>query len=191
MTLSPDRVTCMGATSLNTGKLTRFCNHQSLEDIVDATVASAAIPGIFLAQNIGNDTYIDGGTVVNVDITGAVLECLNLGYNESQIIVDVIECRSDVDPAMELGNLDSLTVLPVFLRAAKLYLFSHAEIDYAAAIDAYPGVNFRYRIFPSIPIPGSGIAFNQTQMQAMEVLGRQDAANAVAASPPAAAVNSI
>lgn len=49
-TLSTDRVTCMGATELNSGAFVRFCEHESLEAVVNATISSAAIPGVFLDQ---------------------------------------------------------------------------------------------------------------------------------------------
>ena len=44
---------------------------------------------------------------------------------------------------------------------------------------ANPNVNWRYLIFPSTPLPGSGLNFNPTQMQAMVTQGQTEAAAAV------------
>src|SRR4051812_26287292 len=94
----------------------------------------------------------------------AVLQCLALGYPQSSIIVDVVECHTHDSVGLDGGDLSKITVLPVLLRALKLNQWAKNEVDYAAAVDAFPEVNFRYRIFPSVAIPGSGIAFNQTEM---------------------------
>lgn len=134
-------------------------------------------PG-FVARGPGMNTYVDGGTLVNVDVIGAVEQCLNLGYAQQDIIVDTIECSGKNFSALA-GDLSTLTTLPILLRAAALNSFAKKERDYSAAQHAYPGVHFRYRIHPSVPISGSGIDFNRTQMIEMEALGEADAKNAV------------
>jgi hypothetical protein len=180
--LATDRVVCMGATNLRTGLFQRFCDHESVQDVVDATIASAAIPGVFLDQTLTingeRTTFVDGGTVVNVDVIGAVEGCLGLGYAQADIIVDTIECGGGNMTTLS-GDLSTLTVLPVLLRAAQARGFSTGQNDYEAAVHAYPNVNFRYRIHPSQTISGTGIDFNRTQMLWMETLGEGDAVNAV------------
>lgn len=100
---------------------------------------------------------------VNVDVTGAVEACLNLGYAQADIIVDVIECGA-VNMSTLSGDPSTLTVLPVLLRASTMRSFGSSQRDYEAAVNAYPQVNFRYRIAPSQGISGTGIDFNHTQM---------------------------
>jgi hypothetical protein len=180
-TLSPDRVTCMGVSNLRTGLFERFCEHSSIEEVVNVTIASAAIPGVFLDQTIEGETYVDGGTLVNVDVIGAVEQCLALGYPQQDIIVDTIECGG-VNMTELSGDLSTLTVLPILLRAATMGSYADRERDYVAAVHAYPLVDFRFRIHPTQDIPGSGIDFNATQMIWMEELGTSDAHSAVA--PP-------
>lgn len=177
---SPDRVTCMGMSNLNTGLFERKCNQTSIAAIVDHTIASAAIPGVFLSQTIDGSTYVDGGVLVNVDVIGAIEQCIGLGYAEEDIIVDVIEC-SGVNITAMPGDLSNLTVLPILLRSLPMREFAGSERDYAAAMHAYPSVNFRYRIHPTEPIPGSGIDFNRTEMFWMTELGTSDARDAIRA----------
>ena len=122
-TLAQDRVTCMGVANLQSGQYERLCKHDSIEAVVNATLATAAIPGVFLAQTLASgETYIDGGTLVNVDVSGAILSCLDLGYSSSQITVDIIECHRDGDAPEPLpsGHAAQLTTLPIMLRAQQM-----------------------------------------------------------------------
>lgn len=216
--LASKRTTCMGASNLRTGLFERFCKHNGVEDVVNAALASAAIPGVFLAQQLvsevsgRNETYVDGGILVNVDVIGAIEQCLNQGYTQNEIIVDVVEwsvetkhkayeasmqcaatslshspflallrshCSSGVSISPLSVDTSTMTTIPILLRAYDMLHYGSSERDFAAAQRAYPGVNFRFRIFPSTPIPGSGIDFNQTAMLAMEKLGEADAKAAV------------
>jgi hypothetical protein len=74
---------------------------------------------------------VDGGTLVNVDVIGAVEGCLALGYDESNIIVDTVECGGHNLTAMA-GDLSTLTVLPILLRAGEMDSFEGTERDYLA-----------------------------------------------------------
>jgi predicted acylesterase/phospholipase RssA len=51
-----DRVTCTGASNLNTGLFERFCHPANVTELLDQVIASAAIPGVFI------DQVINGGT---------------------------------------------------------------------------------------------------------------------------------
>ena len=182
-TIATDRVTCMGASSLNTGLFQRFCEHDSIEALVNHTIASAAIPGIFLSQTFGGQTYVDGGLLANVDVIGAVEGCLNLGYAESDIIVDTIECGGMNMTTID-GDLSTMTVVPLMLRRIQMGQFASSERDWVSAVRAYPSVNFRFRILPTETIPGSGIDFNRTEMIWMEDLGTRDAQTVIAFGLP-------
>jgi predicted patatin/cPLA2 family phospholipase len=173
-----DRTVCMGATNVGSGGFDRFCNHLTPMDAVNAALASSAIPGVFIDQQINGNTYVDGGTLVNNDVSGAVEGCLFKGFAQKDIIVDAIECESNNITTIP-GDLSKLTVLPIMLRNNDIQNFGSLERAYLAAVDAYPDVQFRYRIRPSEPIPGSGIDFNQTEMKWMMQLGEQDAYDTV------------
>jgi predicted acylesterase/phospholipase RssA len=179
--LTKTRTTCMGAANLRTGGFERFCSHANFEALINVTIASAAIPGVFLDQTFGGETYVDGGTLVNMDVTGAIENCLALGYTQENIIVDTIACGG-VNMTAFSGDPATATVLPVFLRAGAMKSFSNGERDYTEAQYTFPQVNFRYRIQPTQKIPGTGIDFNPTEMAWMQQLGQLDAANAV--NPP-------
>jgi len=176
--LVQDRIVCMGAVKLRDGEFNRFCHHQSMSDVVTAVLASAAIPGVFIPQAIDGEMYIDGGLRVNVDIIGAIQQCASLGYAQKDIIVDAVECGG-----MNLTDThedpSKMTTVPIWLQAAVIHAYVQNEPDYAQARLAFPQVNYRYRIWPSKPIPGSSIDFNPKIMKWMEQLGESDAANAI------------
>lgn len=159
--VATDRSTCFGVSNLRTGRLERLCDEKSVGGVINGAVASAAIPGVFLAQQIAGETYVDGGVTMNVDVIGAVLQCMKLGYPEESIIVDTIQCGG-VNLAEMAGDLTQLTVLPILLRAAQMLDFADSQRAFVSAVEAFPAVNFRYRIMPTQPIAGSGIDFNRT-----------------------------
>jgi len=168
--LATDRVTCMGVANARTRQFERLCEHTSIADVVSATLASAAIPGVFVSQTINGNTYVDGGTLVPVDVSGAIQSCQRLGYTQSQITVDVIECSSGI-------NISSIAPSPALNTQA----INSGGSDFEAAVRDYPDVNFRYRIGPTQPIPGNTMDFDRTSMTFMQQLGEQDARNAVRA----------
>jgi len=60
--------------------------------VVTATMCSSAMPAIFPYINFRNSSYIDGGSVLNLDVGGAVDFCREIVDDDSDIIVDVILC---------------------------------------------------------------------------------------------------
>jgi hypothetical protein len=132
---------------------------------------------VLIDQTINGETYVDGGATVNVDVVGAVEGCLALGYAESQIVVDTIECGGGNITTLD-GDLSKLTVLPILLRASQIASFAQSEVDFLDAFHAYPQVTFRTHVKPSQPIPGSSLDFNRTTMLWMQRLGETDGRNA-------------
>jgi len=55
-------------------------------------MSSASIPGIFPPQKWNGTVYMDGGTIWNINIDGAVKACLEMGFAENEIIVDMLSC---------------------------------------------------------------------------------------------------
>lgn len=178
--LATNRVVCMGATSVVDGKLHALCDHDSVEHVINATLASSAIPGVFIPQSFDDNTFIDGGVLVNVDVLTAVKKCVELGFDPADVIVDVVECgHSQTQPPAPTKPVDQMRTLDFLLRASSLRSFQSAQRDLTNARDAFPETTFRYVIAPSVSIPGSGIDFNATEMHWMVELGEQDAANAI------------
>jgi len=63
-------------------------------ELADASVASASIPVVF-APHVweGKGVFMDGGTVYNINLEGAIRQCMDgIVDDESKIIVDVYIC---------------------------------------------------------------------------------------------------
>ena len=63
------------------------------DNILDAVVASATIPVIFSpVTGIDDGVYVDGGVFTNMDMAEAILKCREQGFEDKDIIIDVIMC---------------------------------------------------------------------------------------------------
>lgn len=55
-------------------------------------MSSASIPGFF-PQFLWKDTaYMDGGAVWTINVDGAIESCLDKGYAQSEIVIDMLMC---------------------------------------------------------------------------------------------------
>ncbi|GAB3038200.1 hypothetical patatin-like protein [Nocardioides flavus (ex Wang et al. 2016)] len=109
------------ATDLLTGKDVLL----SSGDVVDAILASAAIPGVLPPVLIDGRALIDGGVVNNAPISHAVA----LGANTVWVLATGYSCALDHPPRGALG---------VALQAASLMVHQRLILDarhYAAAVD--------------------------------------------------------
>ena len=79
-----------GTVDVVTGQYIAYDENELDEDVIDGVVASAAIPVMFPHKDWKESHYFDGGAVQGVDIVSAINSCKNLGYEESQIDLDVI-----------------------------------------------------------------------------------------------------
>lgn len=84
----------VSAVDLNTGKVVIF-DEEVLKtgyDIAEAVLSSASIPGVFPPNKFMNGSFGDGGVFANLELTNGILKCKELGYDEKDIIVDIIMC---------------------------------------------------------------------------------------------------
>ena len=88
------RRTTIGAANVNTGEFHTFDQkNTSIHDLYRASVASASIPTVFPPYNWdGVGLFMDGGTINNVNIAGAIEQCKEIVNDESKITIDVYIC---------------------------------------------------------------------------------------------------
>ena len=95
------RVT-VASVNVNTGVYTEFTQKTlAFADLPDASVSSASIPFVFPPHTWSYGTFMDGGTVYNVDLEGAIAQCKDLVDDESKIIIDVLFCGAPDSPEVE------------------------------------------------------------------------------------------
>jgi predicted acylesterase/phospholipase RssA len=86
----------------------QFIDDKTSVPLLDATIASASIPGIFAPQKLGSENFIDGGVRDVLPIRAA----LDAGADQ---VFAVCTSRAGVDPA---SSFDSKTILDIASRAA-------------------------------------------------------------------------
>jgi len=93
------RVT-LATVNVNDGTYTQFDQKNiAFEELADAAVASASIPFVFPPHIWeGKGIFMDGGTVYNINIEGAIQQCLEEVDDESKIIMDILICGAPDHP---------------------------------------------------------------------------------------------
>jgi len=174
------RVLSIGATELNRGLLQTWNETVQPNVLVNALMASSAIPGAFeMIRGVRDPSkyYSDGGTKMGVDVFNTVVRCRDLGYADEDIIVDTL-LTAGLQPLTAV-NVANYNYSDVNNRVSDLQTFDDTMDAVGWGAIAYPDVTWRYTIMPSSPLPGDGKSFDPAQMQQMVEQGEADAKAAV------------
>ena len=63
------------------------------EDINKYAIASASVPVAFAPTIIDGHMFVDGMTAYNLNAQEAIDRCHDLGYDDSQIVIDMLVCK--------------------------------------------------------------------------------------------------
>lgn len=82
----------VGIVDVKTGSYKDFSdkNITQGDNLVDALYASMSFAGFFPPAEVLGSSYFDGSAIWDVDIFTAINKCIDKGYDEKDIIVDVI-----------------------------------------------------------------------------------------------------
>lgn len=84
---------------------------------------------------------MDGGTVWNLDATSPMKQCLDMGYAEEDIIIDIAVCGDDsLTKAQELGKNSFYE----FFRGRNIHNHYTSSDEVEDVMRAYPKADFRY-----------------------------------------------
>jgi predicted acylesterase/phospholipase RssA len=122
------------------------------ENLVDAMYASMSFAGFFPPADVLGSSYFDGSAVWDIDIFAAINKCTDLGFKNSDIIVDVILTSSANLKDVEAEDYKSISMLFRYLEISSFY---NSMDGLLRAKFAYDGVDFRYIVSPSGSIPSS------------------------------------
>ena len=71
----------IGTVNISTGEETIYGRDNiTVDELPDVAMASGSIPVVFQPRPFRDMYFMDGGTLINVDIPAAVNGCLSLGY---------------------------------------------------------------------------------------------------------------
>ena len=122
---SPVRHFQVSATDAATGGMKVWNETTDLQTLVKAIDASSAYPGFFEpVTDIDGRTYYDGGTSFSINIGGAINKCKELGFQESDITIDVI-----LNSAATIKDVDAskYTSIPMLIRYNKFILINQTN----------------------------------------------------------------
>ena len=168
----------LGATNLVTNSYERF--DQFTDDLIEATRASSAVPGVFeavpLTKNGKESLYVDGGAKYMTPVSDTIAECFRK-TNASRVEVDVILAIGD----LQFGSHDIFNKVQttpfILLRTLFGVVDDIFTKDIENAQNAF-GNRATIRVFkPSKWLPGYFLGF--TDAAEMIQQGYQDAANVI------------
>lgn len=120
--------------------------------LLDVLYASFSFPGFFPPAEVFDSKYFDGSAVYDIDIFTAINKCLDKGYSEDNIVVDVVFTSSANLKEVDAKDYRSIGMLFRYLEISSFYSSMDGLLR---AKFSYPKVNFRYAISPSKTLPSS------------------------------------
>jgi len=78
------------AVDFDTAEIVRFDEKEDWETLPLKIIASTSMPFAFPHMHLDGKSYVDGGSVWNIDYASGINKCLEDGYKEKDIIVDII-----------------------------------------------------------------------------------------------------
>ena len=101
----------IAAANVDSGKYELFTQDNiTFEELPQAALSSGSIPTVFPNQHFKGMNLMDGGTIWDINVDAAINQCLDLGYAQTDIIVDVLICSSaksapEADTGKTINNL--------------------------------------------------------------------------------------
>jgi hypothetical protein len=170
-----ERKIVVGTTDAKNGSFVRFDENTPFEELLfKAVAASSAFPAFFQSVEYLNNTYIDGGVLINLDIAGAIEKCKEIGARESDITIDIVmtdgSCLID-------ANVSDYNAIQMFRRYLQIANYQKTMVWITQGKANFPNVNFRYIVSPvkSISTEWIPIGFKQKEIQRLIGLGKEDA----------------
>jgi predicted acylesterase/phospholipase RssA len=172
----------IGATEMKTGGYVVWDEESfsSIDDFVSAILSSSAFPVLFPNIDFNSKQYMDGGVKISVDLFSGIKKCLDMGFEQENIIVDVVLCQGK-----SIDNIlpDNMKTLDVLMRTLEIFSYDGSMRDIDQIMhEAYPKVTYRYVVKPTAKLPSGSLplVFKPNQIEEMINLGIKDAVSAVA-----------
>lgn len=167
----------IAATDFNNATLRVFTAETPAAEVPDVVMSSAAPPFFFPPRHYQNTIYVDGGCLVNLDLTSPINFCLKAGFPARDIVVDMVFLTASRLPKAA----NRWSPLKVHSRVKEIRQFD-GQTWFAYYVEkAFPEVDFRYTLVPSKEMPGGEIPldFDRDNIEGEIDLGEKDALNVV------------
>ena len=168
---------------IDTGFVAKYDETIDYFDLAHVVRASTSMPFAFPHVHYDNHTYVDGGTVWNVDVDGVITRCRDKGFADKDIILDVILCNSRTNTTRD--ETKDYNTINNYHRYNEIKAYYGTLSDYLEIMRGYPDVDFRYFLVPQEDLYSGFIplAFDHEAILAMIQIGVKEGAEAVKGNP--------
>lgn len=158
----------------DSGEVVNFDESSEWNSIPKRIVSSTSMPFAFTHSHIENSTYVDGGSVWNLEIGKGIDRCLETHVHQD-IIVDVIMCSGlQITYQNESHDYNTMHNYDRY-RQFKSYYRYMSDLDEITR--GFPEINFRYIVVPKQRLPSGYIplGFKHDSIEQMIQAGYEDA----------------
>lgn len=122
-------------------------------------LSSASLPGALAPQYINGRTLVDGGVFTNLDLSEGILKCREMGFDDKDIIMDIILCFEKKTEMDEWSAQEAKykNAYDIYQRKEWYRYFYYYYEDITRVIRGYPNVHFRHLITPQATLGGGYI----------------------------------
>lgn len=151
---------------INTGEIFKFKEDIKFEDIPMAVKASSSMPFAFPHTNYDGHTFVDGGSVWNIDLSGAVERCHEIVDKDEDIIIDVVMCNGEfLRDGDQFRNANAYQLYGRYQEIRKYY---GTMSDYCEVKRGFPDVKFRYVLAPQQELAGGLLPINFKKQEMLD-----------------------
>ena len=163
----------------DTGEVYKYNETSPADTLTAAVVASTSMPFAFTHTHLDGHTFVDGGSVWNIDLSGAIERWKEIVDDEEDIIIDTILCSGAQNITRDEHK--SYNTVSNYMRYKEITTFYNSLSDYEEIKRGYPKVNFRFNIVPETPLPSGYIplGFKKDDILKMINIGYEDGKDAV------------
>lgn len=169
------RMMTLGAVDVANGDYVDLADLITTEKLEQAVYAATALNVFFPPVTEFGRDWFDGSGIWPVEVIGPIARCEKMGYNYTDIVVDVLMTTSDVLPERNSTN-DS--TIPSVLRYLEISEFYSGVNGIKRAVYGFPEINFRHCVSPDekkLPTSWFPFDFKQKKVDSLLERGYSDA----------------
>mmetsp|Transcript_345 Transcript_345/g.403 ORF Transcript_345/g.403 Transcript_345/m.403 type:complete len:316 (-) Transcript_345:324-1271(-) len=163
----------VSTTDLISGNYTIFDSSLGDSAIKTAVLAGSALPGLLPTVKYLGYELSDGTIKYPIDIISAVTQCEDLGFADSDIILDIVMSSGSYLRSVDASHYKTFQVL---LRLGEIEAYDFTSLSIEAGQLQYPHVSFRTLIYPSDGMPELPILpydYSPEELSQLFAAGRQ------------------
>mmetsp|Transcript_17696 Transcript_17696/g.29925 ORF Transcript_17696/g.29925 Transcript_17696/m.29925 type:complete len:273 (+) Transcript_17696:211-1029(+) len=141
----PKRHVNLGITNVLNGQYKSFKGVHSREEIIKVLQASVSFPGVFKFVEAFDSLWFTGSAIYEIDVIAPINHCKKLGYEDKDIVLDVILSGN---PHLPHQAATIMNAFQVGSRSFQIMNYYERMFGVLRAQSGHPDVEFRYIIGP-------------------------------------------